>query len=667
MAEAPRNDMLFDRYHLVSSLGRSPWYKQYLAQDTKRGETVALKVIRLPSAPQDRLAEFQAWYADSVLGVPGILPVRAMHLQGEALYVVEQPPEGTPWRNWVGQRHQPGALLPRVKELLERFDELHKRGIVHNCILPDNLWWHPRTGWSVSDCGWLRWCFTHGYAPLDGNPSEAWTAMADGHQLGALFAYTLLGIEITNADLPLRATTELKRRARKLPHPWPNLLLQLWGPAVTEEWSPMAAARLVLEAPPGSPVILTPGSGAPSGGPLPRQSRSEGLPITGSIATAAAISAAAGNPSPQSTSAQIGIPDFLLDDDEVQQIEQAKEPRRRRGEGRRLAQQGVEPDVRTRRRESSRLAAIAFIALLLTLAFAGGILGAMATFLFQDTIRPTEVPDVLGLSVPAAKKVAEPAGFAVVVNQEEYSAEMAAGKIVKQSPNAGTTVKALRDIFVSVSRGARTIKLPSLIGLDEAVAKKNVEKLGLKIGAVNSNYTREAAAGKVIDQEPAPNTLMAKEEPVHLVISKGVLKGEVKMPDVTGEPLADAVAMLSDAKLRLRKVVRRYEGNRPSSRVVLQSPAPGAAVEQGTEVFLTVVAPKSQEPIGEFQVRVATQLPLYDGEREVRITKRDARGTQEVYNKNHTGGDRIEIMVDAYKQTKIEIYVDGRIIREEQY
>ncbi|HYE79702.1 MAG TPA: PASTA domain-containing protein, partial [bacterium] len=132
-------------------------------------------------------------------------------------------------------------------------------------------------------------------------------------------------------------------------------------------------------------------------------------------------------------------------------------------------------------------------------------------------------------------------------------------------------------------------------------------------------------------------------------------------------PLSDALATLSSAKLRVRKVVRRYEGSRPASRVVLQSPAPGAVVEQGTEVFLTVVAPRSQEPIGEFQVRVATQLPPFDGEREVRIMKRDGRGSQEVYNKIHTGGDRIEIMVDAYKQTKIEIYVDGRIIREEQY
>ncbi|HYE79281.1 MAG TPA: PASTA domain-containing protein, partial [bacterium] len=511
MAEAPRGDILFDRYLLVSRLGRSPWYHQYLATDTKRGETVAVKRIQLPAEPGDRLAEFQAWYSETVLGAPGVLPVRAMHLQGDTLFVVEQPPEGTPWRNWVGQRPQPGTLLPRVRELLERMDDLHRRRILHNCLLPENLWWHPRSGWTVADCGWLRWCFLHGYAPAEGNPPEAWTPMADGHQLGALIAYTLLGIDIANADLPLRATTELKRRARKLPHPWPNLLLQLWGPPVTEEWSPLGAARMVLEAPPGSPVILTAPAPAVPAPTAPRTTPAEGLPITGSIATAAAISAAAGNPI---DTPAIGSSGSLYESLPADQREEAGAPGPRRG-GLGVAR-GVEPDIRQRRKESSRLAAVIMTSLVLTFAFALGILGSMAAFLFQDTIRPTTVPDVTGLTVSAAKKKAEPTGFAVIVNQEEYSAEVPTGKIVRQSPSAGTTVKALRDIFVSVSRGARTIKLPSVVGLEEKAATKSLEDLNLKVGTVNYSYTREAPAGRVIDQNPSPNTMMAKEEPVHL-------------------------------------------------------------------------------------------------------------------------------------------------------
>lgn len=641
MAETSR--LVLGRYDLKRSQGRTPWYRCYEAEDLQRSATVVLKIVRLaPGGPRTELEAFSQWYRQHLSNTTGAVKVLTLHCEQEQLFVIEQPPEGEPWSLVI----QPGMdlrkLRPRLHDLFGRFAEFHRHHQVHGCLLPDNLWWHPKLGWQIAD-GWLAWAANNGYVPESGLLPDCWTPMQDAHQLGALLAYTLLEIDITTADLPLRATSELKRRARQLEAPWPVTLLQLWGPAVTEEWSPLGLAQQALDgklAPP--PEIITPLTGPAAA-----------VPIAGSIATAAALSAGAAGDARQTSPSRPGV--------------RQQDPSTKSASAIAAALPADPQDRTASRRESSKLAAVVFYSLLAALIFTAGTLIALSNFLFRATVTPVEVPDVVGMSVTAAKREVEPKGFTLTVTGAEYSADYPRDRVIRQSPGAHTTVKEFREIFVTLSRGGRTIKLPSLVGLTEAAAVESLVKLELKPGRVTYQYTREVKAGQVIDQDPPANQMLAKEEPVHLVVSRGALKGEITMPNLTGRPLAAALNQLQSSKLRVRRIVRRYDYDATSPTVALQSPNAGALVDEGSDVYLTVVAPKSQEPIGEFQIRVTTNLPAIEGQQEVRMVVRDGRGERVVYQKMHSGTDKIELLVDAYMGTRILIYLDGKLIREEQY
>lgn len=653
MAEPSAIAPLFDRYQLDSAVGRTPWYKQYRATDMRHNDQVSVKVIRIaPGGVRGDLHELHRWYAEHLARLSGVVPPRSIHPVDDQLYIFEQLPAAQPWDEVMSAAaSSPESRLQRIRELLARFEQLHAVGVSHNCLLPTNVLFDPHQGWLLADCGWLQWCCQHGYAPADARLPEAWTPMADGHQLASLIAYTLLDIDITTADIPLRVTTELKRRTRDLPPPIPAALIQLWGPAITETWSPMKSGRLVLEGRTDIPV--------PAGADLPPPpppapavgfGSTPSLPIAGSIASAAAISAGqggsplrSGRPAPElpamseSSAVGIGIP------------------------------VGVPQTRDQRRAESTFYVRSVFFALLIATAFTGGLLYALAAFLFRPTVQPRQVPDVVGMTMASAKKSVERQGFSLTISGAEYSQEVPRDKILRQSPGPNTTVKEFREIFVTLSRGARTIKLPSLIGLEEKAAVESLTKLELKPGRISYEYARGVPAGQVIDQDPPANQLLAKEEPVHLVVSRGALKSEVRMPKVTDRPLSTALTQLAEAGLQVRKIVRRYSYEATTTTVSLQTPTPGAILEEGDTVSLTVTAPGGQEPLGDFQVRINIALPPYDGQRQVRIVIRDGRGERQVYSKEHSGGDKVELLADAYQTTRVLIYVNGRLLREEQY
>lgn len=654
MAEPSAIAPLFDRYQLRTALGRTPWYRQYTATDLKQQDEVIVKVLRLePGQQRTSLEDFRAWYASSLAGVPGVVLLRSIHLDQDQLYVIERPATGQPWRTVMAESLGPEGLKAALHSLLERFEGLHQRCILHNCLLPENLWFDRRLGWQLADCGWLRWCCLNGYVPAEAVLPEAWTAMADGHQLGALLAYTALKIEISSADVPLRATSELKRRARQLPSPYPAMLMQLWGPAITEEWSPMQTARLVLE----GRTDIPPPEKAHSSPRTESFEAAERVPVTGSISYAAAISAGA---VPGAATAIGRSLSERMSEERPAEVGAT-------GGSLAMASPAAPLDRRGRLRESTQFAKTLFVTLLVSLAFSAGLLYALSAFLFKATVTAIEVPDVVGMTISAAKKEVEPKGFSITLQGAEYSQEVPRDKILRQSPGPKTTVKEFREIFVTLSRGARDIKLPSLIGLEEAAAIESLTKLELKPGRISREYTRGVPEGQVIDQDPPANQQLAKEEAVNLVISRGALKGELQMPILTNRPLSTALSILSDSGLTVRKIVRHYDYEATSVTVALQSPIAGSVVEEGDTVSLTVTAPKSQEPLGDFQLRVAIALPAFEGQREVRVLVRDGRGEHPVYTKQHSGGDKVEVLADAYQSTTVRIYVDGKLLREEQY
>lgn len=143
-----------------------------------------------------------------------------------------------------------------------------------------------------------------------------------------------------------------------------------------------------------------------------------------------------------------------------------------------------------------------------------------------------------------------------------------------------------------------TAKAPPLVGLPLETARQRARDSGLELVVAGEARSAAQPAGHVLSQKPEAGSAMEQGGRVEVVVSLGVERVEV--PRVVGEPLPVAAARLLAAGLRWR--LADDEGDEeddhkvPSMVVISQSPGPGAAVERGSEVVLTLAKRKGPPP-----------------------------------------------------------------------
>ena len=125
---------------------------------------------------------------------------------------------------------------------------------------------------------------------------------------------------------------------------------------------------------------------------------------------------------------------------------------------------------------------------------------------------------------------------------------------------------------------------PTSSALDEAAAKTAIKDAGLKPGEV-SQAEAEAPAGTVLSQDPGADSTVDQNSTVALTVSSG--PPAVTIPDVAGQPAADAQAALTDQGLSVT-LDERTNGKVPAGDAVKTEPAAGETVEVGSEVTLIV-------------------------------------------------------------------------------
>ncbi len=96
---------------------------------------------------------------------------------------------------------------------------------------------------------------------------------------------------------------------------------------------------------------------------------------------------------------------------------------------------------------------------------------------------------------------------------------------------------------------AQTIAVPNLVGKGATAAQQELLQRGLQ-SKVTNELSETVAQDHVIRQDPAPDTKLAKNEFVSLVVSGGLPR--VQVPDVKGYSAGDAQRTLQNAKLRFK-------------------------------------------------------------------------------------------------------------------
>jgi beta-lactam-binding protein with PASTA domain len=320
-----------------------------------------------------------------------------------------------------------------------------------------------------------------------------------------------------------------------------------------------------------------------------------------------------------------------------------------------------------RRREARAVGIVLWLSVFIFLVLSASLLVYHAYAFWAGDKDDTTVPSVVDIRYEDAALSVEAAGLILRIRSEMFSDDTEKDIVIDQLPAAGARVKVGREVLVDVSRGSRTLTTPNVIGLDRNEATAQLDAIGVSTHYLPSRYSDVAPAGTIINQSPPPGDPIALGEVIELVSSAGPLNRAIQMPTLEGMYYEEALQIIQETRLRLRRVSYTYIANTDETVVSSQFPLPGTQVMQGSEVLLTVNAPTSFETLGSRQSSVTVDVPEAAGTVTVRITVQDRYETKEVYSAEHTGPTTVEQLINSYGRTTVRVYFGNQIIREETY
>src|SRR5437588_5076077 len=130
------------RYRILEKLGAGGMGEVYLAEDTKLGRKVALKILAEElTQNRDRLSRFdQEAYAASALNHPNILTIYEMGDDNGRHYIATEYNDGRTLRKRLGAAPMELIeILDIAIQITGALDEAHAAGIIHRDIKPENV------------------------------------------------------------------------------------------------------------------------------------------------------------------------------------------------------------------------------------------------------------------------------------------------------------------------------------------------------------------------------------------------------------------------------------------------------------------------------------------------------------------------------------------------
>ena len=128
--------------------------------------------------------------------------------------------------------------------------------------------------------------------------------------------------------------------------------------------------------------------------------------------------------------------------------------------------------------------------------------------------------------------------------------------------------------------------MPDLKSMSRSNAEEKLKKMGLKIGAVFEENSKEPA-GTVINQDPRSGSKITKGQTVDITVSLGEKKKEVTVQNYTGLSVDSAKSNLEANGLSLGGISEEAS-TRSKGTVIGQSPAAGSTTTEGGSVSLII-------------------------------------------------------------------------------
>ncbi len=131
------------------------------------------------------------------------------------------------------------------------------------------------------------------------------------------------------------------------------------------------------------------------------------------------------------------------------------------------------------------------------------------------------VPSVIGLSENEAVVAIEQAKLSVSEIRREFNDSYETGVVFNVSPAQQSQVNEGSTVVLYVSKGRNTATVPSIVGLSDDVAQKQIVSAGFAVGTISEQYSDQYARGLVMSQSPSGGTQTERGTTINYVISSG--------------------------------------------------------------------------------------------------------------------------------------------------
>ena len=131
-----------------------------------------------------------------------------------------------------------------------------------------------------------------------------------------------------------------------------------------------------------------------------------------------------------------------------------------------------------------------------------------------------------------------------------------------------------------------TLPVPNAVGQTLDAARASLEGAGLQPIQADTRPDPDRPAGTVINQNPAPGSIVKQGRRVYLTVSGG--EADVEVPSLRGRTVRDAKFALERNSLRLGGSSFQTSSTFPEGTIVDQNIAPGTSVQKGTQVGIVV-------------------------------------------------------------------------------
>lgn len=280
------------------------------------------------------------------------------------------------------------------------------------------------------------------------------------------------------------------------------------------------------------------------------------------------------------------------------------------------------------------------------------------------------VPSFVGQTLVDASTAAQRMNLQTNVIGHTTSDRYPKGVIVTQLPDAGTQVRAGRQLSFIVSDGIVTRLMPDLRYQSMREVGLDLSRSHLQLGKITYVKSDVVPEGHVIDQDPQPIANVLEGDTVNLVVSRGGAV-VIKTPNFVGMKIDEARTLADRMGIKLGQIVWTPlgRGGPAHGTVARQNIAPNTKIASYQQVSLQVSAGPNESGYIIRQVRVLASVPVPESAKPGEAVKvvmrvRDATGQYDAYRAYAQPGQKLDFTVTAVGTSVVDLYVNDVLVGE---